>query len=313
VSGNVSFVIGLLAGVLGPLAIYALFRLFVVEVEDEEAVLVTSFGKRIATWTDPGLHVLPTRPLPWVRLYRVSLQRDFQHFEKIHVNDARGTTLVVDLWLEYRVVDPARAVFQVADWRASLQNVVTHAAISLLGSREFQDILTDHSQLGKLLQAEIAEETARWGVQVELVFLRDLSLLPEVARHVFASVAARLELAKAHIDEEGRQRVALLEAETAAKIAALVADAKGQYPAAVGRALERLSSNEPVLAAYEQLYELSLAHPHRTVVFQGFEPGEVRSMDAAMVASPPGDAMALVGHGRALAAPEPSHALRPSR
>jgi len=163
----------------------------------------------------------------------------------------------------------------------------------LLGSREFQDILTDHSELGRLLEAEIAEETERWGVRVELVFLRDLSLLPDVARQVFASVAARLELAKAHIEEEGRQSVSLLEAQTAAKVAARIADAKGQYPAAVGRALDGLAKVPPVLAAYEELYELSLVRPHRTVVFQGFEPGEVRAMDAAMVAPGPGDALAL--------------------
>ena len=126
-----------------------------------------------------------------------------------------------------------------------------------------------------------------------LVFLRDLSLLPDVARQVFASVAARLELAKAHIEEEGRQSVSLLEAQTAAKVAGLVADAKGQYPAAVGRALDGLAKNPPVLSAYETLYALSLVRPHRTVVFSGFEPGEVRTMDAAMVAPGPGDTLSL--------------------
>lgn len=290
---NLQLLVGIALGIVVPLACAGLFRIMTVEVEDEEAVLVTSFGKRIATWKEPGLRFLPTRIFPWVRVIRISLQRDFQHFKKIHVNDARGTTLLVDLWLEYRVVDPARAVFQVADWKESLRNVVTHAALSLLGSREFQDILTDHSELGKLLQAEIADETERWGVRVELVFLRDLSLLPDVARQVFGAVAARLELAKAHIEEEGRQSVSLLEAETAAKVAGLVADAKGQYPAAVGRALDGLAKNPAVLAAYETLYELSLVRPHRTVVFQGFEPGEVRTMDAAMVAPGPGDALSL--------------------
>lgn len=292
-SPSLQLFVGIALGIAVPLVCAGLFRAVTVAVEDEEAVLVTSFGRRIATWTEPGLRWLPARIFPWVRVIRVSLQRDFQHFKKIHVNDARGTTLLVDLWLEYRVVDPARAVFQVADWKESLRNVVTHAALSLLGSREFQDILTDHSELGKLLQAEIADETERWGVRVELVFLRDLSLLPEVARQVFGAVAARLELAKAHIEEEGRQTVSLLEAETAAKVAGLVADAKGQYPAAVGRALDGLAKNPPVLAAYEALYELSLVRPHRTVVFQGFGPGEVRTMDAAMIAPGPGDALSL--------------------
>ena len=120
-------------------------------------------------------------------------------------------------------------------------------------------------------------------MKVELVFLRDLSLLPDVAKQVFASVAARLELAKANIEEDGRQRIALLDANTAAKIAHLIADAKGQYPAAVGRALRKLQDDPEVLAAYEALYEISLVRPHRTVVFSGFENGELRPIDAAML------------------------------
>jgi regulator of protease activity HflC (stomatin/prohibitin superfamily) len=267
----------------------ALFRALTIRVEDETAVLVTRFGKLVSVLKRPGLHVYPSRVLPWVQVRSVSLQRDFRHFMNIHVNDARGTTLVADLWLEFRVVDPQRAVFAVDDWNKALKNVVQHAAIAILGSRQFQDILTDHSEIGEMMRREIEPETERWGVKIDNVFLRDLSLLPEVSQRLFETVAARLELAKAHIEEEGRQRIALLEARTAAEVASLVAEAKGQYPAAVGRAFAKLAAKPEVLAGYNELYELSVLRPHRTVVFQGFEPGEVRAMDAAMAAPPPGD------------------------
>ena len=73
-----------------------------------------------------------------------------------------------------------------------------------------------------------------------------------------------------------------------AQVAALVAEAKGQYPAAVGRAFAALGSNPRVLEAYNTLYALSQVHPHRTIAFHGFEAHEVRAMDAAMVAPPDG-------------------------
>jgi len=261
-------------------------RSLAVQVEDEEAVLVTRFGKLERTIKEPGWHWLPSAVLPWVAVKHVPLARDFREIDEIHVNDARGTSVIIDLWVELRIVDPAKAVFEVEDWDEALHNLVTHAAISILGNRDFQQILCDRDELGALLREDVQAETARWGIEVDQVFIRNVSLLPGVARQVLETIAARLERAKADIEEEGRQRVALLEAETSAKVAGRVAEAKGQYPLAVGRALSRLSKRPKVLDAYNKLYELSQLRPHRTVVFSGFDDG-LRSIDAAMVAIPP--------------------------
>jgi regulator of protease activity HflC (stomatin/prohibitin superfamily) len=227
--------------------------------------------------------MLPTKLMPWIKHTRVSLRRDFRHFKNVHVNDARGTTVIVDLWVEFRVADPAKAIFSVTDWDHALQNLVSHAATSILGSREFTEILCDRTELGGLLTSDIAAETDAWGVQIELVFIRNVSLLPEVSRQMFEAIAARLERAKADIEERGRLDVAQLEADTSVRVATLVADAKGQYPAAVGRALADVRARPPVFDAYNALHELSLVRPHRTIAFRGFDATELRATDAAMI------------------------------
>lgn len=260
-----------------------LMRAVTMAVEDEEAVLVTSFGRLVKTFVEPGLHIYVPKALPWTKHTRVSLRRDFRHFKDVHVNDAKGTTVIVDLWLEFRVADPAKAIFSVADWNRSLNNLVAHAATSILGNREFRQILNDRTELGSLLQTDISLETARWGLEIENVFIRNVSLLPEVSRQIFGTIAARLERAKAHFDEIGRLQVAQLEADTSRRVAELVAEAKGQYPTAVGRALVDLKKRPAVFSAYNELYELSLVRPHRMVTFRGFEDGELRAADAAMV------------------------------
>lgn len=224
--------LGAAAGLALLPALALLFRAVTLEVDDEEAVLVTRFGKLAHTFTKPGLEWLPEKLLPWVKHTRVSLRRDFRHFKDVHVNDARGTTVIVDLWVEFRVADPAKAIFSVTSWDSSLQNLVSHAATSILGSREFQEILCDRTDLGAELRDDIATETAAWGVAIEFVFIRNVSLLPEVSRQMFETIAARLERTKAHIEEAGRLEVAKLEADTAMRTAELVAEAKGQYPAA---------------------------------------------------------------------------------
>lgn len=276
-------VVGIVIGVLTLPILALLMRGITMEVDDEEAVLVTSFGKLVKTFRDPGLHLYLPKAFPWTKHTRVSLRRDFRHFKEVHVNDAKGTTVIVDLWLEFRVADPAKAIFSVADWNRSLNNLVAHAATSILGNREFRQILNDRTELGSLLQTDISHETQRWGLEIENVFIRNVSLLPEISRQIFETIAARLERAKAHVEEVGRLQVAQLEADTSRRVAELVAEAKGQYPIAVGHALRDLKKRPKVFDAYNELYELSLVRPHRTVTFRGFEEGELRAADAAMV------------------------------
>lgn len=283
----VQLVVGIALGFAGIPLVMALLRTVILEVDDEETVLVTQFGKLVATLSRPGLHVYPARVLPWVRTIRVSQRRDFRHFRDVHVNDSRGTTVMVDLWLEFRVADPAKAMFQVFDWDKSLQGLVVHAATAILGNRDFRQILCDRNELGKLLQEDICLETERWGLTVELVFIRNVSLLPDVSRQIFETVAARLERTKADIEEIGRLEVAKIEAETSAQVAALVGEAKGQYPAAIGKAFERLKKVPQVFDAYNRLYEVSLIRPRRTVAFKGFHNGELKAAEAAMITTPP--------------------------
>jgi regulator of protease activity HflC (stomatin/prohibitin superfamily) len=281
------FAVAIAAGALVIPLIARLLGAFTVEVEDESVALVTHFGRLTRTLRRPGLHVLPARVLPWVSVLPVSLKRDFRHFEGIHLNDARGTTMMVDLWLEFRIVDPQRALFEIADWDRSLRNLVTHAASAILSGREFKDVLHDRVELGELLKHDLTAETARWGLEIESALVSKLSLLPEVSQQIFESVAARLERARSAIEEHGRIEVAELEAETAVKVSGLVADAKGQYPLAIGAALARLAQKPAVAAAYQELYDLTQVRPHRTVAFRGFADGELRAADAAMLTAPP--------------------------
>jgi regulator of protease activity HflC (stomatin/prohibitin superfamily) len=263
-----------------------------IEVEDEHVALVTSFGKLVAKLDKPGLRVMPTKWLPWVKVHHVPMARDYRIIHELHLNDARGTTLSVDLWMEQRVVDAERFLFATEDAEQATQNVVVHAAMSLLGGRDFQQILDDQSDLGRQLQREVSAETERWGISIEQVFVRNITLLPEVSQQVFGTVAARLERARAVLVERGRLDAAQLEADTAKKVATLVATAKGQYPLAVGRALERLRRSPKVFEAYNELYELSQLRGARTVAFRGFDGKDLRALDAAMLPDPAANAPA---------------------
>lgn len=290
-----SLFLGAAGAVVGLAVLGLLLKALVIEVEDEHTVLVTRFGKLVATLERPGLHLWPSRVLPWVTVRPVSRARDFRVLHAVHANDARGTSVLADVWVELRVVDPARALFAVEDWDKATLNLVVHAALATLASRDFQQILDDRDQLGEQLRRDVSHETERWGVRIEQAFIRHVALLPEVSRQVFGKVAARLEHARAVIEEQGRLDVARLEARTERQVAELVARARGQYPVAVGRALKVLGERPAVLKAYNELYALSQVKGARTVAFRGFDAEPMRAVDAAMVPASPEQPLRLEG------------------
>jgi regulator of protease activity HflC (stomatin/prohibitin superfamily) len=276
--------LGFLAGAAIIPVLWLVLKAVTISVRENETALVRRFGRLSATIETPGIHVVADRMLPWVHVDCVSRRLDYRHVADVVANDVRGTTVIADVWIELRVVDPVKARFEVEDWSDALTHLVRHSVTSIFGRREFEDILSDRRELAATLQNDISDETARWGIVVEHVFLKRVSVLPEVAEQLFRTVAARLERKKADIDEEGHQRVALLQAETAARTARLEAEAKGQYAAAVGRALEALRRTPSVFQAYEELYALTQLRPHRTTAFRGFGSKDINAVDAAMLA-----------------------------
>lgn len=287
---------GAAAGAMVIVALKVLFRSVTVWVDDQHVALVTVFGKFTKKLARPGLHWLPSRLLPWVKAVNVSKARDFRSYKSIHVNDRDGATMAVDLWVELHLVDSVKAQFAVTDWNTALQSVVSHAAISILGHSTFQQALQDREELGERLRADIAREAERWGLSIDSAFIQQLELLPEVATQLTQAIAARLERATAEIDANGRLEVAQLEADTAFEVAKLVAEARAQYPLAIGKALEGLKRHPEVLAAYLELFELSQLRPPRTIAFRGFGgDAAMRAVEAAMVqASPDGQGTPMI-------------------
>lgn len=278
---------GLALGALALPLLVLLLRALCVQVDERCAVLITRFGKHIRTLETPGLYFMPGRILPWIGLRHVNRRRDGRRFTSVAVNDARGTTVTLDFWLELRITDPARACFAVDDWEKALPHLVARAATAVLGNREFAEILRAPHELADLLRLEVATHAAPWGLAVAEVMIRDVHILPGVAREFLATINARLERARAEIEERGRLAVAAHDADTSASIAALVAEARAQYPLAIGRALAELRQQPDVHAAYTELYGLSLLRPHRTIAFRGFHKNDdLRPADAAMMIPP---------------------------
>jgi regulator of protease activity HflC (stomatin/prohibitin superfamily) len=243
---------------------------------------VLRFGRLARRIDEPGLHFLVDDPAPWTRTVRVSRRLRASLLRDLEVHDVAGTELGVDVFVEYRVTDPVLATFAIENLSDALEKLVAHSVITVLGARRCTEILRDAGALGDAIQAETTAEAAAWGVTVSRVLFQQIRPSQMAGEQLLAEVAARLEKVKARIEEEGRQAVALLHARTAAEVAGQIAEARGQYPRAVGRAYAAMRAAPSVYAEFRALHDLVLLRPGHTVAFLGFEPGEIRASEAPM-------------------------------
>lgn len=262
---------------------YGIYRLLFIEVSEGTTKLFLFFGKLRKNLNKPGIYFEFLKVMPGAQILEVSNKLQGKIIENQVVHDKNGTMLIVNLWCEYRVVNSEKAAIAVEDWEEAFQTALIHSTLQVLCSMSYIELIRMGNELKREVNQMLKPDLAFWGLQLENLEIQNIQLTPEVTKPIFESLSARLEVAKAAIEEDGRQRVQLLEAQTQKSVATLLTQAKAKKPLAVGKALSELKSTPEVLNGYLELYRLQKINPRNTIAFTGFQDGEIRELDAAMV------------------------------
>ena len=191
-----------------------LLALGFVVVQPNEARAVVFFGRYAGSVRQAGFHW--TNPFTVRR--RVSLRvRNFSS-DKLKVNDAAGNPVEIAAVIVWRVVDTAKALFDVEDYAAFVA-VQSETAIRTLASRYPYDspetpisLLGSPDELAAELRAELETRLGVAGVEVIEARLTHLAYAPEIAQAMLrrqqaqAIVAARQKIVEGAV---GMVRMAL--------------------------------------------------------------------------------------------------------
>ena len=155
------------------------------------------------------------------KMRKVNLQTQAVPVASQQVITKDTVTVAVDAVAYFRVKDPVASVIKIQNWFNAAQLVAQTSLRSIIGRHELDQLLGERDRINSELKTALDEQTEAWGVQVDLVEVRDVGL-PEQMQRAMA-------------------RQAEAERERRAKVIA----ADGEFEAAqkLGEAAETMSTN----------------------------------------------------------------------
>jgi regulator of protease activity HflC (stomatin/prohibitin superfamily) len=157
----------------------------------------------------PGLYYnLPL--LEWQRV--VDMRTMTVNVEPQETITKDSVTIKVNAVLWYRVVEPFKAILEVADFRSAVYQVAQTSLRNIIGQHLLDEVLKERDRINDKLRVIVDQDTDAWGVKVEMVEMKDVEI-PQamqraMAREAEAMREKRARLIKAEAEFEASSKLA---------------------------------------------------------------------------------------------------------
>ncbi|WP_232838246.1 slipin family protein [Streptomyces geranii] len=191
-------------------------------VKQYERGVVFRLGRLAGDVRPPGF----TMVVPLVdRLHKVNMQIVTLPIPAQEGITRDNVTVRVDAVVYFKVIDAANALVQVEDYRFAVSQMAQTSLRSIIGKSDLDDLLSNREKLNQGLELMIDSPAMGWGVQIDRVEIKDVSL-PDTMKRSMAR--------QAEADRERRARIINADAELqASKKLAEAAGVMSEQPAAL--------------------------------------------------------------------------------
>jgi regulator of protease activity HflC (stomatin/prohibitin superfamily) len=204
------------------LGILAAARSFKV-IQQYEKGIIYRFGQVLPEIRGPGLHVI--RPIG-DRMAKVNMQIIAMAVPAQEGITRDNVTVRVDAVVYFRVVDPIKATVNVQNYMFAVSQQAQTSLRSIIGQSEMDQLLAERESVNRELRRAIDEPTeGPWGVRVERVELKDVSLPEQMKRSMSRQAEAERERRARIITADGEYQ--------ASKRLAAAANVMARDPAAL--------------------------------------------------------------------------------
>ncbi len=209
----------IVAAAVALFVIVALYRSVRI-VKQQRMDVVERLGKYNRT-LKPG----PNLMVPFIDSVRqtVDMRENVVSFLPQPVITSDNLVVSIDTVLYYRVVDPVRATYEIANFLQAIEQLTVTTLRNVIGSMDLERALTSRDEINQHLSAVLDETTGRWGIKVTRVEIKAIEPPPSIRDSMEKQMRA-----------ERDRRAAILHAEGVKQSQILTAD--GERQAAVLRA-----------------------------------------------------------------------------
>ena len=183
-----------------------------------EQGIVFRFGRVLPDIRQPGL--------TWVnpftdRLRKVNMQIVVAAVPAQEAITRDNVTMRVDAVVYYRVIDPVKAIINVQDYTFAVSQVAQTSLRSVIGQSDMDQLLSERDKVNAHLKEVIDAPTEEpWGIRVERVEVKDVSLPDSMKRSMSRQAEAERERRARIITADGEYQASKKLAQAAAVMTA---------------------------------------------------------------------------------------------
>jgi len=238
-------------------------------VPEYQRVVVFRLGRVIAV-KGPGLIFL----VPFIdRGIVVDLREQYIEVTRQTCITKDNAPVDIDFLIYFRVVDPRRSVLEVSDFRGAAIGIATTTLRAVVGDIDLDQVLARREYINEVLRTKLDEVTARWGVKVTAVEIREILPPRAVQEAMIKQMSAERNRRAMVTEAEGKKEAAIRVAEGEKEAAILKAEgekqsrilrAEGDKQAAILRA-------EGIATALKMINDTARTLDNRTLLLQYLE------------------------------------------
>ncbi|MGW4770743.1 slipin family protein [Nocardia sp. NPDC004278] len=179
-----------------------------------EKGLVFRFGRVVGT-RDPGLRML----IPFVdRMRKISTQIVTMPVPAQDGITRDNVTVRVDAVVYFRVIDPVCAVVEVQNYLFAVGQVAQTSLRSIIGKSDLDSLLSNREELNKGLEIMIDSPALSWGIHIDRVEIKDVSIPDSLKRSMSRQAEAERERRARVISAEGELQASKMLAQAGAQM-----------------------------------------------------------------------------------------------
>jgi regulator of protease activity HflC (stomatin/prohibitin superfamily) len=161
----------------------------------------------------PGLIIV----IPLIQqMVRVDLRTVVMDVPSQDVISRDNVSVKVNAVVYFRVIDPEKAIIQVADFFAATSQLAQTTLRSVLGQHELDEMLAERERLNADVQAILDQQTDAWGIKVSNVEIKHVDLDDSMIRAIAKQAEAERTRRAKVIHAEGEMQAAQKLTEAAA-------------------------------------------------------------------------------------------------